>query len=87
MRIGAGMDGDGHFRVALYDERSAMVSLLQDIHDGDYFYDVIRDYAQKHHLNPSSDAWIDYAYSLDRDQWFVFLSQFTQRGTFELLDI
>ena len=89
MRIGVAMDADGHFRVAQYDQRKNLLSVIQSIDDGDYFEDIIRNYAKKFNIstdNPKA-AWDEFVYSLNDDAWFVFLTYFTQRGTFEILDI
>jgi len=78
MRILVSIDSDGHFMVAHPSDRNAVINLLETIHDGDYYYDIVNDNELKLPSNLSTMCCQD---------WDAFIDNFTQRGTLEYVEI
>lgn len=72
------MDSDGHFQAAHASDREAVLDLLMNISDGDYFSDVINDYniIIKRDLS-------EYCCQ----EWDEIVGLFVQRGTLEYVEL
>ena len=78
MKLLVAMDGDGHFNVAHPSDRKSVINLLERIHGGDYYYDIISD----NQLKLPSDL-----STMCCQDWDSFIQNFTQRGTLEYVEI
>lgn len=81
-KIGVILDGDGHFQVAKIDDRPAMIKLLKKIEDGDAWDNMAEEYFSEYKCEHEIDL-----LHCDEDDWIGFISEFIQRGSFEITDM
>jgi len=83
MKIGVGMDGNGHFRAANIQNRKDIINVLQYISEGEWFDHIasLLDVGRFEKINWNNP---DYITELE---WNKLMRQFEQRGTFEIVDI
>ena len=78
MQILVTTDNDGHFNAAYPSDRNNVIKLLEKIHDGDYYYDIINDNC--------IELPDDFSTMCCQD-WNEFINHFTLRGTLEYVEI
>lgn len=76
MKLCVGLDSDAHFILAKYEDRPAVIKLLKQIHDGDFWADEIEDDFDEQGMLIS-----------DEDNWGEFVWRFVQRGTMEIVEL
>lgn len=72
------MDSDGHFMAAHPTDRKAVHNLLKNIHDGDYYADMVHNEGIEFKDNLSEHCC---------KEWDEIIDEFIQRGTLEYVDI
>ena len=78
MKLLVSIDGDGHFMLAHPSDRNQVIKLLEKIHDGDYYYNIIND----NEIKLPSDL-----SDMCCQEWDKFINEFIQRGTLEYVEI
>ncbi len=78
MEIVVAMDGDGHFKSARLGSkyRDHVLDVLKSVSDGDYFANTKDENDFPENYNSLSD-----------EEWEKLIKKFTQRGTFEIIDL
>lgn len=82
MKYCVALDGDGHFQLAKLDDRPAVIKILKNISDGDYWADMAEDYMESVGAETESDL-----LTIDEPNWKEFVIDFEQRGMMEIKSI
>ena len=78
MKVAVAIDNDGHFLVKHIEDREGVLELLHEIHDGDYFADVVRDYNIR--FKPDLKQY-------SPSEWESIIYTFVERGTMEIIKL